>query len=717
MLPRFLLLALLTPGFALADPPEPLGLVAVDRTHAASLRPLDLLVEGGTRDILHVHVTGADREALSAAGIPFSLLTEDIQTLRPADLPRGGYHTPADISAELRILADLHPDIARVVDLGRSWEGRELTGIVLTDLPRQREPDEPSYRVLGTHHGDEWSSMEVAFSVAVALADGYGEDPAITTLLDTSEVWVLPVVNPDGVVAFTRRNSRGVDLNRNYSYQWQSSNSAGTGPFSERESDAVRVFSRQRSFAHSLSMHSGATNLGWVWNYTYDAPAHEPVLEDLCARYEATNTTSGFYITNGADWYPTNGDTNDWSYGARGGHDYTLELTDTKAPPADEIEDYVAEHLQASLDFLVDGSLTGARGRVTVGGVGAEATITSASAPWPTYADPETGAWAMPLPAGEHVLTIEAPGGVTTTRTVVVGGVGAGAVAEDLDLASTGALALTEVEGLTADPEAGGTARLCGPAVTHVTDGGTFELSRAGLGPWPLATSFDDGCVALDLDVSALPDWQRVGEWTLVARDDADAEVAAFPLAVLVASPGSLTGAPVARAEDDAATWLLGFAGADLPTGAEVRLVGPDAVRRLPMEALPDVLGPSGEVNEVSGRFDPTGWPEGPYSVRILGRGAWSDGGMVLYEGGAFVPLQSPGDDDDATGDDDDSAPGDDDDTATDDDDVTTDDDDSAPGDDDDRACSGCEGGSGSGTLSALALLLLSPLRRRRTRS
>ena len=66
MLPRFLLLALLAPGLALAAPPEPLGLVAVDRTHAASLRPLDLLVEGGTRDTLHVHVTVADREALAS---------------------------------------------------------------------------------------------------------------------------------------------------------------------------------------------------------------------------------------------------------------------------------------------------------------------------------------------------------------------------------------------------------------------------------------------------------------------------------------------------------------------------------------------------------------------------------------------------------------------------------------------------------------------------
>ena len=58
------------------------------------------------------------------------------------------------------------------------------------------------------------------------------------------------------------------------------------------------------------------------------------------------------------------GDTNDWSYGARGGQDYTLELTSRKAPAANSIQTYVEEHLEAMIQFLATDGQRGRKGRV-----------------------------------------------------------------------------------------------------------------------------------------------------------------------------------------------------------------------------------------------------------------------------------------------------------------------------------------------------------------
>ena len=72
------------------------------------------------------------------------------------------------------------------------------------------------------------------------------------------------------------------------------------------------------AFGHSISMHSGATNLGWVWNWSLAPTDDDSVLEALSERYLANTTQPSFYVTNGAAWYITHGDTNDWSYGIRG---------------------------------------------------------------------------------------------------------------------------------------------------------------------------------------------------------------------------------------------------------------------------------------------------------------------------------------------------------------------------------------------------------------
>ena len=166
-------------------------------------------------------------DALSVKGFRWRLVRADHRLGAPSSAYR-----PPDAGDEL--LADLvrGRDDAGLVVLGESWEGRPITAAWFGQPP---ESGAPAWRILGAHHGDEWSSFEVALDLARVLAEGAAQGD--------STVWIVPYVNPDGVVAGSRYNARGVDLNRNYDVMWSPfAWGGGTSPFSEPETRAVRTF-------------------------------------------------------------------------------------------------------------------------------------------------------------------------------------------------------------------------------------------------------------------------------------------------------------------------------------------------------------------------------------------------------------------------------------------------------------------------------------------
>ena len=136
------------------------------------------------------------------------------------------------------------------------------------------------------YHDDVW------------LTDGYGTDPEATFLVNEREIWFVPVVNPDGYVwnevtdpsggGLWRKNRRdnpstceGVDINRNYGYQWGGSGASpdecdetyrGTAAWSEPETRAVRDFVSSRRFVTADSYHSNAALVLYPWGYTVAPP-------------------------------------------------------------------------------------------------------------------------------------------------------------------------------------------------------------------------------------------------------------------------------------------------------------------------------------------------------------------------------------------------------------------------------------------------------------
>lgn len=461
--------------------------VWVDQTAApaSTLRALGLSSRETMRgDWMQFDAPSSALSALTNAGVPWELAAE------PAAFTEPGYTGATEMVDELTDLAERFGALAERVDLGTSVNGRPLVALRLTATSTPAV----SWRILGAHHGDELTSAELALDAATALLEGYGTDGQLTSILDRDEVWVFPHVNPDGVEAVTRRNANNVDLNRNYSFEWSSSESgSGPAPFSEPETRAVRALSALAPFGAGLSMHAGATNLGWVWNYTYSAPPDEPLVADMAGIYDDACTQSGFYITNGADWYPTRGDTNDWSYGVHGTLDFTLEVSGSKHPDFSAVSGILNHHRDAVFDFLAAPEVV--YGQVVDRDTGLPVpSLVTLGAGQPLVSGMD-GRWGRPVdPAVDNGVHIHAPGfgpaeqispGLWAVAPDTVGG-----LAVDPALLSSGTEGCVAVQGAT---------------------GGAVTLSRPGRGE--LVLSWDDDCEGILLDT----DGMEPGAWTVSA--------------------------------------------------------------------------------------------------------------------------------------------------------------------------------------------------------
>ncbi len=282
-----------------------------------------------------VRVVGArlTLEDLAARGLAVELVRADHRLGPPGLL---GYRSTEEVLAELESLAEAYPERCELADLGRSAQGYPLLALRIDEGPVR-------VRLLGTYHGNEPSSTEVALASAERLL---AADP-----IPEVEVWVMPLVNPDGHHQGSRYNSNGIDLNRNHDYAWSEEEyRSGAAPFSEPETRALRALSSYVNFATGLTLHSGALCIGYAWGYQNSPAADEDVflrLEDAFVR------ANGFAEFDDVGLgYNTWGDTNDWAYGRHGTLDFTVEVSSPYAPPEATLPMYIGRHWDSIEPFL-----------------------------------------------------------------------------------------------------------------------------------------------------------------------------------------------------------------------------------------------------------------------------------------------------------------------------------------------------------------------------
>jgi len=323
-------------------------------------------------DAMHVqasHLPGLPlRAVMLAAALLAALPTATLAT----EFPKGyeGYHSYTEVAAETAAVAAAHPDIATRFSIGTSYQGRQLWAMKISDNVNVDE-NEPEILFDGGHHADEHMGTEMTLRIMHWLVDGYGTDPRITNIVNTREIWIVFLVNPDGAeydisggrFHSWRKNrqptpgstSIGTDLNRNYSYRWgtpgnTSSNPAagtyrGPAPFSTPEDRAMRDFIASRvvngrqQIRAAISFHESGRLVMWPYGYTSTDVPSDMTVDDhaaLIAIGKHMAATNGYKPEQASDLYLDSGTSRDYLYGMYRTFAYTFELS-IKAYPDDSM--------------------------------------------------------------------------------------------------------------------------------------------------------------------------------------------------------------------------------------------------------------------------------------------------------------------------------------------------------------------------------------------
>jgi hypothetical protein len=240
--------------------------------------------------------------------------------------------------------------------IGRSYEGRDIIGALITKNADTYTSGRPEVMYDGLHHAREHLTVEETLSIMHLFVDKYGSSTKITKLVDTRAIWIIFDVNPDGgeydvtggSYRFWRKNRQpnpwpsaiGTDLNRNYDYRWGAAAArVGTRrtrhtvahPFSAPETQAIRDFVDSRviggvqRITSSISFHTFSELVLWPYGYTFtDVPADMTQKDHnvfvAIGQHMATTTCQGsdcYTPEQSSDLYITDGSSIDWQYGAQ----------------------------------------------------------------------------------------------------------------------------------------------------------------------------------------------------------------------------------------------------------------------------------------------------------------------------------------------------------------------------------------------------------------
>ena len=357
-------LALVNPASVQAKGPSLVQVPATTQAQRAEVASWGMEIVDAEKDSLTIAVQ-PDRHATPRVLRRLSqidgvkVVAEDVdELLRHAAQRAGGvgaYHTYETAQQELKDLASRYPALASVQSIGKSIEGRDV-GVLKITGSDSAAWGKPVFLFMGCHHAREWISVEVPLAIAHMLLDGYATDASIKKLVDSREIWICPVVNPDGLnwsqtnYRYWRKNRHvnadgtfGVDPNRNYGYKWGVSGDSdepdsdvyhGTGAFSEPEVQNVRDFATAHLLTADISYHSYGEHVLFPYSYGYD---QAPDNDKFAVWAKGMADQNAYLPHQSVDLYPSSGDTDDFLYMGTGSASFTTELARTFIPEDSEI--------------------------------------------------------------------------------------------------------------------------------------------------------------------------------------------------------------------------------------------------------------------------------------------------------------------------------------------------------------------------------------------
>jgi hypothetical protein len=321
-----------------------------------------------------------------------------------------------------------YPNICRIVDAGNTVQGRKILFAVISDNVNQRET-EPQFMYTSSIHGDELTGYVLMLRLIDSLLTTYGTNSRITNIVNSAEIWINPLANPDGtyrsgnstVYGATRGNYNNYDLNRNFPDPIY-----GVNVNQQIETARFRAVAETNNFALVANFHGGTEVVNYPWDsWTNEYPdyKHHPdetwyqyishLYADTCQANAPSNYMNGYDdgTTNGGAWYIITGGRQDYTNYYRWGREVTIEISDTKLIPAAQLPAHWNYNRKSFINYM-ESVIKGVNGIITdtVGNpVKASVTVLNHDLDNSEVYSDSTGFYLRMLAPGNYSFRFEAP--------------------------------------------------------------------------------------------------------------------------------------------------------------------------------------------------------------------------------------------------------------------------------------------------------------------
>lgn len=268
----------------------------------------------------------------------------------------GEYPSFQEIQERLQALQKKYTNIFQLFSIGKSNDGRDLWVMKISDHPTEDEA-EPEVKYISSMHGDEITGRELMMRLIDWIGQRYGDDPQIKDLVDNTEIFIMPSMNPDGSERIQRGNALGYDLNRDFP-DFSTPDHENNPHGRQVETQAVMKWQGERHFALSANFHGGAQVVNYPWDTTDEFHPFNDLILDISRRYadkvpymrDSRDFEGG--VVRGYVWYEVDGGMQDWSDFWYGDLQVTIELSNQKWPRYSEMDGFFADNKDALLHYL-----------------------------------------------------------------------------------------------------------------------------------------------------------------------------------------------------------------------------------------------------------------------------------------------------------------------------------------------------------------------------
>jgi hypothetical protein len=284
------------------------------------------------------------------------ILIPEVKLDQPSILPDWQDEEYHDYYGTIGVLNEFqikYPDLVNVFSIGESVLGKNIWCIRITN--ENNTKPKPSCLIDGCIHGEEWEAGEACLYLSEYLLINFGNNETITHILNSSEVYLVPLVNPDARQDDSRYNDNGINLDRNFDidfgrirggviplgklfgrikipyietprlHKWFPSfpdrlENCGRRPFSEPETQAMRDLMRElenNDFSFYLNIHTALHCIGGPWDAfkpPFEKSKQEQYIFDYVAEWVVENTEYEEYDKEINLNYKMSGGAADWCF-------------------------------------------------------------------------------------------------------------------------------------------------------------------------------------------------------------------------------------------------------------------------------------------------------------------------------------------------------------------------------------------------------------------